>query len=142
MRTSVDAGVDGPYTGGILSSGYWGGFIHWYAGFISPFVWGTGGSGYKVVDPGRALNDDVLHHLVMTVGTQWMSSYIDGEYVNRTDIATGFTPNPLGDHFRMGSGLGQGNGNPWSGSESVARIYPFALTPAQVSANYNAGSDW
>ena len=29
-----------------------------------------------------------------------------------------------------------------TGGLAAARIYPFALTPAQVSANYNAGSDW
>lgn len=29
-----------------------------------------------------------------------------------------------------------------SGNFLVARIYPFALSAAQVTANYNAGPDW
>jgi len=87
-----------------------------------------------------AVNDGELHHIVDTADGTTGLAYVDGE-VDPVSLAlpTGtVTVNTLA----VGCLLRSVVGYPFGGVIHLARIYPFALTPEQVAANYAVGLAW
>lgn len=116
-------------------------------GVIDVSLWIAGGIAYGLVRaPGHPdayfgnstnIANGSLHHVVMSWNNTsgWLA--VDGS-AGGTSSVEPFTISPtvtsIGSHA--------GNAPFWIGSIVVARIYPFALSAEQVTANYNAGVDW
>jgi hypothetical protein len=83
-----------------------------------------------------AVTDEALHHAAFVCDGSYLRLYQDGVQVGG-DVAVpadAFTVNK--------TGIGSWAGHVGSFDLPVARIYPFALTPAQVAQNYAAGYLW
>ena len=85
-------------------------------------------------------NDGNWHHAVGCFGGTNMHLYVDGAEVG-TSVAA-----PAGPYTENQTRVGtRGYTTPafyFAGSIAAARIYPFALSPTQVAANYAAGRTW
>jgi len=77
-----------------------------------------------------------LVHLVATGDASLLQLFADGQRLNFT---TGQAPRA--DTYPLQVG-GYNNVGAFVGSMYLARIYPFALSAAQVQQNYNAGTGW
>ena len=83
-------------------------------------------------------DDNLWHHAVGVSDGTNAYLYIDGALKN------GPVAIPSADLQinRTRVGCSGQNQYYWSGGIAVARIYPFALTSAQITANFNAGPVW
>lgn len=84
------------------------------------------------------LSDGVWHHAVATSDGTDARLYVDGALV------AGPAPISVGSYEQINSAaLGARRraavGSFFNGEIAIARVYPFALTPEQVAANYAAG---
>jgi len=108
---------------------------------VAPYVTVNGGT---VSAPGRALNDGLWHHIVVTSNSTTAKIYVDGveegsgawaqKLFTQTGGRNGFT---MGPKFTVGSSWIA----LWADIKEVA-IYSSVLTAAQVLNNYNAGKGW
>ena len=121
---------------GVLILGAMGGLFDWYSGYLDALVWGVGTPDYRAVHIAVAMNDNSLHHIVATIGPQYMRSYRDGVYKGQVDIVNGFSINDAGSIVELGSRQGAAW---WNGALPLARVYPFILSDSQVAQNYNVG---
>jgi hypothetical protein len=96
------------------------------------------GSGFSSWNGAVTINDGHPHHILASTVAQVTSIYCDGVPVSFDWSAhTMLTPNVLTiGAWRLNSGYIL---NYFPGSIPAARIYPFALTAAQVAQNYAAG---
>lgn len=86
---------------------------------------------------GPSVCDGAWHHLLGTADGTSMRFYIDGALLaGPQPVATG-----IADYSRAFT-VGYVNGGNYVGPVAVVRVYPFALTPEQVAANYAAGLRW
>jgi hypothetical protein len=101
-------------------------------GAVMADSWGAGFATRAYVH-GPAVTEGTIHHAVMTSDASYLRLYVDGEEVGVavTPLAA-FNTNrtTVGMTFYDTKGVG---------SIFVARIYPFALSAAEVAQNYAAG---
>jgi hypothetical protein len=81
---------------------------------------------------GNSINGGIWEHIIAT-GDGTLIRLYQNNILNPVTTIDRLSPGL--DTYQMGQSL---NG-PWQGSNSIVRIYPFALTPAQVAANFAAG---
>ena len=86
---------------------------------------------------GASMADGLTHHLVWACGAGYGQLYLDGIPTGSPVALPGGTmtleDTSVGGDTRAVMWL--------SGSSLIARIYPFALTATQVTANYAAGAN-
>lgn len=104
------------------------------SGTVGIGQWEAGWGDYSGLGSSVALNDGLWHHLVGTGNATTMELYVDGVSQRTGGYVTQLSMTGVNGCMVFGGGLG-----PYPGSAAVARIYPFALTPAQVAQNYAAG---
>lgn len=107
-----------------------------YSGVIAAQTWSSDWQQIRTIYS-PAIADGFPHHLVMTLGAQYMKLYCDGEFIGQADILTDFPMPPLGE-----VGLGRTGWGYWEGATALARVYPFVLSAAQVTTNYSKGPSW
>jgi Concanavalin A-like lectin/glucanases superfamily/PQQ-like domain len=95
-----------------------------------------------VVAPTTAYNDGAWHYVVATQGASGMALYVDGVLVG-TDPTV--TPDGYSGFWRLGGGNvtgwpGASTSSAVAGSFDETAVYPVALTAAQVTAHYQAGT--
>jgi len=92
-------------------------------------------SGSGAIQPGTASNIGVWTHWVFWANNNLANVYRNGVLVG-SDRTTCTPP------FSTPSSLSLGSSAYGTIEIALARVYTFALTPEQVTANYNAGADW
>jgi len=100
--------------------------------------WGSGN--YLNVLSTTSVDDGERHHIVGSADGTTMRVYVDGTIENSGTQPTGgltVTEAMVGGLWLWGVYQ-----SPFPGAIYLARIYPFALTPEQVAANYAAGLAW
>lgn len=102
-------------------------FSQWLAGW---------GSGATVTGP--VVNDGQLHHAVGVSDGSAFRLYVDGVGYG----PSGAPGSNAGVNAAQISGYGRAGDALFPGDIAAARIYPVALTAAQVAQNYHAGPLW
>jgi prepilin-type N-terminal cleavage/methylation domain-containing protein len=86
------------------------------------------------------VSDGNWHHAVLTQGGASGPTKFD-LYLDGAIYSANYGPIPGNPDFSRLL-VGYGAGVYGSGSVAVARVYPFGLSAAQVTANFNANTDW
>jgi hypothetical protein len=143
-QNPIDCNFGTPDTGGEVDSGNIGPRLEINA--AGSFFWAFG-SKISANDPYFALpsgsgSTGVWYHAAITFdGTEPTGgkAYINGEYVNQSYQSTAGTAGWIGEfkNVKLGRGFALANRH-FDGKIGAVRIYPKALTPAQVYQNYNA----
>jgi hypothetical protein len=104
----------------------------------------TYGSTKETIATPNAVTDGAWHYAVATLSTAGTALYLDGTLVDSNTTVTTATPTYTG-YWRIGYDSTAG----WTGSSTNyffkgnlawAAEYPYALSPAQVTAHYRAGT--
>jgi len=100
------------------------------------------GSNFRYWENGSWQTDGEWHHIIVIISGELASdissSYLYVDNVVQSPTQTYLSSNPLSYAF----GVRLGHTNYITDSIAVFRAYPFALTPEQITANYNAGTEW
>lgn len=108
-------------------------------GRLRASIRGSAGTNY-LTDGAVTVNDGALRHAVVTCGANLEQIYADGA-PDGTPLAT-VTSALATNQTTIGALRGIATLYYFPGSILAARVYPFALTAAQVAQNYNAGPGW
>jgi len=103
-------------------------------GTISAATWNTAWTALRRVDT-LDINDGSFHHLVMTLDSNYLSLYCDGEYIDHADTVTDFDMPDIGTSIKLGR---RSATYEWNGSVAAAGIYNRALTADEVEHIFNS----
>jgi hypothetical protein len=85
-----------------------------------------------------SIADGLWHHVVVTYSAGSATAYLDGVAVGTQSFSRALNTAPTTTGLRLGS-THDGGGAYYGALDEVA-VYPKALTAAQVSAHYHAGT--
>src|SRR5690606_11974038 len=99
---------------------------------------GNGLTPMKVVGT-KSVNDGRWHHVVGTYDGETLCLYVDGELDNSVSASGTFNSNNF--NVRIGSNAEKAD-RYWNGSLHDARVYDWAMSPADVAELYGLVGHW
>ena len=88
---------------------------------------------------GPEYDDGLLHHMVSTINATDITLYIDGVLIASTPLDPNNSISGISQNFAYLAKGGYGGDPEWIGSIQEFNIYDYALSLAEVEANYAAG---